>query len=277
MFGRNGESPVAVLAPCSPSDCFGTAVEAARIALTYRTPVVVLSDGAIANGSEPWRIPDVAALEQIEPVFAAPGQPFAPYARDPETLARQWAIPGTAGLEHRIGGLEKANGSGDISYAPDNHDQMVRLRQAKIDGIAVPDLDVDDPSGEAELLIIGWGSSFGPIGEACRRVRRRGVKVAHAQLRHLNPLPANLAQVLGRYPTVVLPEMNLGQLALLLRGRYLVDVQSVTKVAGMAFRADEIEEIIGAALDGTLGDIEDDKAAFARLTAVTVAQGGTSA
>ena len=270
MFGRNGESPVAVLAPYSPSDCFATAIEASRIALTYRTPVILLSDGAIANGSEPWRIPDVATLEPIDTGVAEPGTDFAPYARDPETLARQLAVPGTAGLEHRIGGLEKANGSGDISYHGDNHDLMVRLRQAKIDGITVPDLEVDDPTDTAELLMLGWGSSFGPIGEACRRVRRRGVKVAHAQLRHLNPLPANLGEVLRRYPTVVLPEMNLGQLALLLRGRYLVDVHSVTKVAGMAFRADEIEGVIDAALDGTLNEIERNKAKFARLTAATV-------
>lgn len=277
MFGRNGESPVAVLAACSPSDCFAIAVEAARIALTYRTPVILLSDGAIANGSEPWRIPDVGDFAPIDPGFAAPGADFAPYARDPETLARQWAVPGTAGLEHRIGGLEKANGSGDISYHGDNHDQMVRLRQAKIDGISVPDLDVDDPTGDAELLMLGWGSSFGPIGEACRRARRRGVKVAHAQLRHLNPLPSNLGEVLAKYPKVVLPEMNLGQLALLLRGKYLVDVQSVTKVAGMAFRADEVEGVIDAALDGTLGEIESDKTKFAKLTAVTVSRAGVSA
>lgn len=270
MFGRNGESPAAVLAPCSPSDCFDIAIEAARIALTYRTPVILLSDGAIANGSEPWRIPDVGEFAPIDPGFARPGEDFAPYARDAETLARQWAVPGTSGLEHRIGGLEKANGSGDISYQPDNHDLMVRLRQAKIDGIAVPDLEVDDPTGDADLLMLGWGSSFGPIGEACRRARRRGVNVAHAQLRHLNPLPANLGDVLARYPKVVLPEMNLGQLALLLRGRYLVDVQSVTKVAGMAFRADEVEEIIDAALDGTLNETERDKAKFARLAAATV-------
>jgi 2-oxoglutarate ferredoxin oxidoreductase subunit alpha len=270
MFGRNGESPVAVLAPRSPSDCFEVAIEAVRIALTYRTPVLLLSDGAIANGSEPWRIPDVDALAPIDRHLAQAGEDFAPYARDPQTLARQIAVPGTPGLEHRIGGLEKANGSGNISYEPANHDLMVRLRQAKIDGIEVPDLEVDDPSGAAELLLLGWGSSFGPIGEACRRARRRGIKVAHAHLRHLNPFPANLAEVLARYPTVVAPEMNLGQLALLLRGRYLVDVQSVTKVAGMAFLADEVEGIIDAALDGTLRDKESQKAIDARLAAVTV-------
>ena len=277
MFGRNGESPVPVLAPCTPSDCFTAAVEAARIALTYRTPVILLSDGAIANGSEPWRIPDVGEFEPIDIGFATAGTEFAPYARDPETLARQLAVPGTPGLEHRIGGLEKANGSGDISYTPDNHDLMVRLRQAKVDGITVPDLEVDDPTGDAELLILGWGSSFGPIGEACRRARRRGVKVAHGQLRHLNPLPANLGDVLARYPKVVLPEMNLGQLAMLLRAKYLVDVQSVTKVAGMAFRADEVEEIIDAALDGSLAEIESGKTKFAKLEAATARPAGVSA
>ena len=269
MFGRNGESPVAVLAARTPSDCFEVAIEAARIALTYRTPVILLSDGAIANGSEPWRIPEVGSFEPIQTNVAQAGEDFAPYARDPETLARQFAIPGTPGLEHRIGGLEKANGSGDISYHGPNHDLMVRLRQAKIDGIEVPDLEVDDPTGDAELLLLGWGSSFGPIGEACRRARRRGIKVAHAQLRYLNPFPANLGEVLRRYPNVVVPEMNLGQLALLLRGKYLVDVQSVTRVAGMAFRADEVESIIDDALDGTLGEKEKDKAKFARLEAAT--------
>ena len=273
MFGRNGESPVAVLAASSPSDCFEVALEAARIALTYRTPVLLLSDGAIANGSEPWRIPDITDYDAIEPGFAETGDDFAPYARDPRTLARQLAVPGTPGLEHRIGGLEKANGSGDISYHGGNHDLMVRLRQAKIDGIDVPDLEVDDPGGDAELLILGWGSSFGPIGEACRRARRRGVKVAHAQLRYLNPFPANTADVLRGYRTVVLPEMNLGQLALLLRGKYLVDVQSVTKVEGMAFRADEVEQIIDAALDGTLADAERGKTDLARLASATTAGG----
>ncbi len=273
LYGRNGESPVAVLAPRSPSDCFEIAVEAARIALTYRTPVIILSDGAIANGSEPWRIPDVTEYAPIDHTLAKAGENFEPYARDPETLARQFAVPGTPGLEHRIGGLEKANGSGNISYEPKNHDLMVRLRQAKIDGISVPDLAVDDPTGDAELLLIGWGSSYGPIGEACRRARRVGIKVAHAHLRHLNPFPRNLGEVLHRYPKVVAPEMNLGQLALLLRGRYLVDVQSVTKVEGMAFLADEVEGIIDAAFDGTLGEKESDKAKFARLAAATVSTG----
>ena len=273
LYGRNGESPVVVLAPATPSDCFDIAVEAARIALTYRTPVILLSDGAIANGSEPWRIPDISSYEPISHTFAKPDEPFEPYARDSETLARQFAVPGTPGLEHRIGGLEKANGSGNISYEPKNHDLMMRLRQAKIDGVTVPDLQVDDPTGDAELLIVGWGSSYGPIGEACRRARRKGIKVAHAHVRHLNPFPANLGDVLKRYSKVVLPEMNLGQLSMLLRAKYLVDIQSVTKVEGMAFLADEVEGIIDAALDGTLAEKETDKAKFARLAAATVDTG----
>ncbi|MEH3129548.1 MAG: 2-oxoacid:acceptor oxidoreductase subunit alpha [Mycolicibacterium neoaurum] len=277
LYGRNGESPVAVLAPCSPSDCFDIAVEAVRIAIGYHTPVIILSDGAIANGSEPWRIPDISTYPAIEHKFAKSGEPFEPYARDPETLARQFAVPGTPGLEHRIGGLEAANGSGNISYEPKNHDLMVRLRQLKIDGITVPDLVVDDPTDDAELLMLGWGSSYGPIGEACRRARRKGIKVAHAQLRHLNPFPANLEEVLRKYPKVVVPEMNLGQLALLLRGKYLVDVQSVTKVEGMAFLADEVEGIIDSALDGTLREKETDKAKFARLAAATVESVGAGA
>ncbi|WP_207557590.1 2-oxoacid:acceptor oxidoreductase subunit alpha [Mycobacteroides abscessus] len=270
LYGRNGESPIAVLAPRSPSDCFDIAIEAVRIALTYRTPVMILSDGAIANGSEPWAIPDIASYPAIQHTFASPDQDFAPYNRDPETLARQFAVPGTPGLEHRIGGLEKANGSGNISYDPANHDLMVRLRQLKIDGITVPDLEVDDPTGDAQLLMIGWGSSYGPIGEACRRARRKGLKVAHAHLRHLNPFPQNLGEVLRKYPKVVAPEMNMGQLSLLLRGKYLVDVQSVTKVQGMAFLADEVEEIIDAALDGSLAEKESQKAILARESAVAV-------
>ncbi|MFC9895915.1 2-oxoacid:acceptor oxidoreductase subunit alpha [Nocardia sp. NPDC127579] len=275
LYGRNGESPVAVLAPRSPADCFATAVEAARIALTYRTPVLLLSDGAIANGSEPWSIPEVASLPPIDPGFAPEGtEDFQPYARDPETLARPLAVPGTAGLTHRIGGLEKADGSGDISYEPANHELMVRLRQAKIDGIAVPDLEVDDPGGDADLLLLGWGSSYGPIGEACRRARRRGVAVAQAHLRHLNPLPPNLDTVLRRYRTVVAPEMNGGQLARLLRAKYLVDVRPWTKVAGTAFSAQELVGVIDAALDGSIDELEQDKAFGARARATYFVTGG---
>ncbi|MET9486348.1 2-oxoacid:acceptor oxidoreductase subunit alpha [Nocardia sp. NPDC006630] len=277
LFGRNGESPVAVLAPRSPADCFDTTVEAARIALTYRTPVLVLSDGAIANGSEPWSIPQVSELPPIDPGFEPAGaedDSFEPYARDPETLARPLAVPGTVGRAHRIGGLEKADGSGNISYEPANHELMVRLRQAKIDGIAVPDLEVDDPDGKAELLLLGWGSSYGPIGEACRRARRRGVPVAQAHLRHLNPFPANLGAVLKRYRTVVAPEMNGGQLAMLLRARYLVDVQPWTKIAGLAFSAQELVGVIDAALDGSITEMEQNKAFTARARATYRTTGG---
>ncbi|WP_068272019.1 2-oxoacid:acceptor oxidoreductase subunit alpha [Aldersonia kunmingensis] len=279
MFGRNGECPVAVIAPKSPADCFDAAVEAARIALTYRTPVLLLSDGAIANGSEPWSIPSVSDLGAIDPGFEPATDPdehgFAPYSRDPETLARPLAVPGTPGREHRIGGLEKADGSGNISYDPANHDLMTRLRQAKIDRITVPDLEVDDPSGEAELLLIGWGSSYGPIGEAVRRARRAGKKVAHAHLRHMNPFPANLGEVLKRYETVVAPEMNLGQMALLLRAKYLVDVQSVTKMMGLAFSSEELVGVITAAMDGTLAEWEQAKTSGALAAATYRSNGGT--
>ncbi|MBF6348623.1 2-oxoacid:acceptor oxidoreductase subunit alpha [Nocardia flavorosea] len=277
LYGRNGESPVAVLAPRSPADCFATAVEASRIALTYRTPVLLLSDGAIANGSEPWAIPAVSELEPIDPAFEPAGDDdFQPYARDPETLARPLAVPGTAGRAHRIGGLEKADGSGDISYDPANHELMVRLRQAKIDGISVPPAEVDDPDGQARVLLIGWGSSYGPIGEACRRVRRRGARVAQLHLRHLNPLPPDLGDVLRRYDTVVAPEMNGGQLAWLLRAEYLVDVQPWTKVAGTAFSAQELVGVIDAALDGTLTELEQSKAFTARARATYRGNGGTA-
>jgi 2-oxoglutarate ferredoxin oxidoreductase subunit alpha len=250
MFGRNGECPVPVLAPQSPADCFDIALDAARIALTYRTPVLLLSDGSIANGSEPWLVPDVTSLPDLSVTFAA--EPNAsdgseehwPYVRDPETLARQWAIPGTPGLQHRIGGLEKADGKGGISYDPDNHDRMVRLRQAKVDGVAVPDLEVDDPSGHARVLVLGWGSTYGPIGAACRRVRAAGMDIAQAHLRHLNPFPGNLGDVLSAYDKVVIPEMNLGQLALLLRGQFLVDAISYTKVAGLPFKAEELQGVL---------------------------------
>jgi 2-oxoglutarate/2-oxoacid ferredoxin oxidoreductase subunit alpha len=254
MFGRNGEAPVPVVAPQSPGDCFRTMLDAVRIALTYRTPVLLLSDGSIANGSEPWMVPSVDDLPDLSVSFATeingPDGTFWPYLRDPETLARPWAVPGTPGLEHRIGGLEKQDGTGNISYDPDNHDKMVRLRQAKIDGISVPDVVVDDPSGEATVLVVGWGSTFGPIGAAARRVRNAGHNVATAHLRHLNPFPANLGDVLVRYSRVVVPEMNLGQLALLLRARFLVDAVSYTKVAGLPFKAEELQHVITDIIEG---------------------------
>jgi 2-oxoglutarate ferredoxin oxidoreductase subunit alpha len=250
MFGRNGESPVPIVAPLSPADCFDAAIEATRIALTYRTPVLLLSDGAIANGSEPWLVPNVDDLPDLRVEFATEpnaedgSDEFWPYVRDPETLARAWAIPGTPGLQHRIGGLEKADKTGHISYEPENHEKMVRLRQAKIDGIDVPDLLVDDPSGgNARVLALGWGSSYGPIGAACRRVRKAGLPIAQAHLRHLNPLPANLGDILRSYDKVVLPEMNLGQLAMLLRAKYLIDIHSYTKVAGLPFKAEELQHV----------------------------------
>ena len=253
LYGRNGESPVPVIAAASPSDCFFAAIEAARIAITYRTPVILLSDGYLGNGSEPWRIPDVSELPDLSAAFAfatAADQPeqgdFRPFTRDPQTLARPWAIPGTPGLEHRIGGIEKADGSGNISYDPDNHDLMVRTRAAKIEGIAnsIPPLEVDDPTGHARLLVLGWGSTYGSIGAAVRRARRAGHDVAQAHLRHMNPFPANLGEVLRRYDKVLVPEINLGQLALLLRGKYLVDVISYNRVRGLPFRAAELAEAI---------------------------------
>ncbi|GAB3498057.1 2-oxoacid:acceptor oxidoreductase subunit alpha [Nocardiopsis coralliicola] len=253
MFGRNGESPVPVLAPRSPADCFDIAIEAARIATVYRTPVIVLSDGYLANGSEPWRLPDTAALPDLSVQHAAPdsagGDGFLPYGRDPETLARPWAVPGTPGLEHRIGGIEKADGTGNISYSPANHDLMVRTRQAKVDGIDVPPLEVDDPDG-ADVLVLGWGGTYGSITAAVRRVRRSGGSVAQAHLRHLNPFPGNLGDVLRSYRRVLVPEINLGQLALLLRGRYLVDVVSYDKVHGLPFKAAELAGVIQEAVDG---------------------------
>ncbi|MFI8996341.1 2-oxoacid:acceptor oxidoreductase subunit alpha [Streptomyces sp. NPDC053542] len=248
MYGRNGEAPVPIVAPKTPADCFDAALDAARIALTYRTPVFLLSDGYLANGSEPWRIPEVDELPDLRVQFATSAnheladgtEVFWPYKRDAQTLARPWAVPGTPGLEHRIGGIEKQDGTGNISYDPANHDFMVRTRQAKVDGIEVPDLEVDDPTADADTLVIGWGSTYGPITAAVRRVRRAGGTIAQAHLRHLNPFPRNLGEVLGRYDKVVVPEMNLGQLATLLRAKFLVDAQSHTQVSGMPFKAEQL-------------------------------------
>ncbi|EHN76494.1 2-oxoacid:acceptor oxidoreductase subunit alpha [Streptomyces coelicoflavus] len=257
MYGRNGEAPVPVVAPRTPADCFDAALEAARIALTYRTPVFLLSDGYLANGSEPWRIPETDELPDLAVRFAqGPNhtlddgtEVFWPYKRDPHTLARPWAVPGTPGLEHRIGGIEKQDGTGNISYDPANHDFMVRTRQAKVDGIAVPDLEVDDPDG-ARTLVLGWGSTYGPITAAVRRLRTAGEPVAQAHLRHLNPFPANLGAVLKRYDKVVVPEMNLGQLATLIRAKYLVDAQSYNQVNGMPFKAEQLATVLKEAIDG---------------------------
>ncbi|GAA0968042.1 2-oxoacid:acceptor oxidoreductase subunit alpha [Acrocarpospora macrocephala] len=253
LYGRNGESPIPVVAPSTPSDCFDIAVEAARIALKYRTPVILLSDGYLANGSEPWKLPEVDDLPDISVDFTtevnSDDGTFLPFKRDTETLARPWAIPGTPGLEHRIGGIEKADGTGNISYDPNNHDLMVRLRQAKIDGIDVPDLEVDDPSGSARVLVLGWGSTYGPIAAAIRRVRRSGGQVAQAHLRHLSPFPKNIGEVLKSYDKVLLPEINLGQLALLLRAKFLVDIISYNRVRGLPFKAEELAGVIQDVID----------------------------
>ncbi|MGZ4426850.1 MAG: 2-oxoacid:acceptor oxidoreductase subunit alpha [Nocardioidaceae bacterium] len=266
MFGRNGEAPVPIVAPRSPADCFDAALEATRIAVTYRTPVMLLSDGYLANGSEPWQIPEIADLPKIDPAFAVEpnhekpngDKEFWPYLRDERTLARPWAVPGTKGLEHRIGGLEKSDGDGNISYDPANHDLMVRTRAAKVARIAesLPPLEVDDPSGEATVLVLGWGSTYGPIGAAVRQVRDAGMHVAQAHLRHLNPFPNDLGDVLKRYDAVLVPEMNLGQLSMLLRARYLVDVAGYNHVRGLPLRAAELADAITDLVTHTDPDVD---------------------
>jgi 2-oxoglutarate ferredoxin oxidoreductase subunit alpha len=251
MYGRHGESPLPIVAAATPSDCFAAALEAARIAVRYRTPVILLSDTFIANSSEPWAIPDVDGLPTIDPAFASPNGPdFLPYSRD-DRLARPWAVPGTPGLVHRIGGLERQDGTGNISYDAANHELMTRLRQAKVDGVAddVPPLEVDDPSGEAELLVLGWGSSLGTITAAVGAARADGKKVATAHLRHLHPFPANTGEVVRAYPKILIPEMNLGQLAALIRAKFLVDAQTYSKVQGLPIFAEELENEITRMLD----------------------------
>jgi 2-oxoglutarate ferredoxin oxidoreductase subunit alpha len=248
LYGRHGESPLPVLAPSTPAGCFQVGFEAVGIAMRYRTPVIILSDTFLASSSEPWRIPEVADLPEIDPAFAtAPdgdSGPFMPYVRD-ERLARPWAIPGTRGLQHRIGGLEKADGSGNISYDGANHARMTELRDAKVAGIVrdVPPLEVDSDPG-ARLLVLGWGSSEGPIRAGVQRARQAGHKVASAHLRHLNPLPANTGEVLRAFDRVLVPEMNTGQLAQVLRARFLVDVESFCKVQGQPLFSAEIENEI---------------------------------
>ncbi len=249
LFGRHGESPLPVLAAASPSDAFDIAIEAVRIALKYMTPVILLSDNLIANGSEPWRLPDLEALPDISVPFATrpngPNGTFLPYLRDPETFARPWAVPGTAGLEHRIGGLEKAEVTGNVSYNPDNHQLMTDTRAWKIDHIAadIPPVEIVGDE-DAKLLVLGWGSQLGVIRAAARRVRNRGEKVATAHLRHLHPLPANLGEVLARFERVLIPELNSGQLRFLIRARYLVPAEGLNKVAGVPFKIHELEEKI---------------------------------
>ena len=245
LFGRNSETPVPVLAAATPGDCFWVALEASRIALKYMVPVIVLSDGYLANGAEPWKIPGLEELPEFPVKFRTDPEGFLPYARDPKTLARPWAIPGTPGLEHRIGGLERQDGTGNVNYEPLNHERMVRLRAAKVEAVVqdVPDLvPAGDPDGE--LLIVGWGSTYGPITAALRAQRRKGRRIGHVHLRHLNPLPANLGPLLQRYRRVVVPEMNLGQLVWVLRARYLVDAEGLNKVQGKPFKVSEIEDKI---------------------------------
>ncbi len=254
MYGRHGESPLPIVAISNPSDAFGATIEAARIALKYMTPVILLSDGYIGTSTEPWRLPDLAELPDISVPFAvAPNGPdatFLPYLRDEKTLARPWAVPGTPGLEHRIGGLEKENVSGNISYAPDNHERMTQLRESKIRGIAadIPQVTVDADEG-AKVLVLGWGSSYGAILAGVRRVRAQGKKVARIHLRHLNPFPANLGDALRGFDRVLVPELNRGQLVKLVRAEFLVDAVSYPKVEGQPFKASEIEakllEMIG--------------------------------
>jgi 2-oxoglutarate ferredoxin oxidoreductase subunit alpha len=252
MFGRHGESPIPIVAAASPSDCFDVAMDAARVAVRYRTPVIVLSDSFLQNSSEPWLLPDVDALPAIDPGFAeASDEPFLPYGRD-EDGARPWAIPGTPGLQHRIGGLERENGTGAISYEPENHELMTDLRRRKVEGIAasVPPLTVDDPDDGAELLVLGWGSTAGTIRAAVRRAREGGTKIASAHLRWLNPMPSNTGEVLRRFPKVLIPEINEGQLALLVRARFLVDARSFSRVQGRPLWADELDDAIEEAIRG---------------------------
>jgi 2-oxoglutarate ferredoxin oxidoreductase subunit alpha len=253
MYGRHGEAPLPIVAAKSPADCFDAAFEAVRLALKYRTPVILLTDGYLANGAEPWNLPDVNALPDISvPFTTAPnhGDEFWPYLRDPETLARPWAIPGTPGLMHRVGGIEKEDGSGNISYDPDNHDKMTRLRAAKVAGIArdIPGVELDDEDG-ANFLVLSWGGTWGAATAAVRRIRGRGHAIAHAHLKHLSPFPSDLGDVLRRYDKVLVPELNLGQLVRLVRAEYLVDAQSYTRVAGVPFRAAELEAHILEMMD----------------------------
>ncbi|MEE9965766.1 MAG: 2-oxoacid:acceptor oxidoreductase subunit alpha [Propionicimonas sp.] len=251
MFGRHGESPMPVIAAQSPADCFAATFEACKVAVEYRTPVLVLTDGYLGNGAEPWRVPEMDELPVIDTNLTTEVEgEYLPYARD-EKLARAWAIPGTPGLTHRTGGLEKAPGSGAVSYDPKDHEEMVHTRAAKVAGVVrdVPDVVVDDPSGEAKVLVLGWGSTFGPIQAAVRLVRASGRKLATAHLRWINPLPANLGEVLAAYDRVILPEMNLGQLAMILRATYLVNVESYTKVQGLPLRQSELADNLNAIID----------------------------
>ena len=254
LFGRSGEAPLPVVAASSPVHCFEAAIEAIRIAVKYRTPVILLSDGFLANGSEPWRLPDLDSLPDISVPFTtemnhlnADGDTeFWPYLRDPETFARPWAIPGTPGLMHRIGGIEKEDGTGNISYTPDNHQRMVDIRAAKVAAVAkdIPPLTIVGDEGDAELFIVGWGSTWASIDAAVQRRRRAGRKIAWVHLMHLNPLPSDLGDILKRYDRILIPELNSGQLTRIIRSEFLVDAHCVSKIQGLPFTAREIEDAI---------------------------------
>ena len=253
MFGRNGEAPVAVVAPATPAECFSMAIEASRIAIKYMVPVMYLSDGYIANGSEPWKVPDPDSIPEIEVKFRTEAEGFQPYIRD-ENLSRPWALPGTPGLEHRIGGLEKANITGNVSYDPENHEFMVRLRTQKVKNIEndIPELEVRGDK-DAELLVIGWGGTHGSITEAVDRARSKGLKVARTHFRYLNPFPKNTGEVLKSYKKILCPELNMGQLSKILRNEFLVDIESFNKIQGLPFKSSEIENKINSILGGKNG------------------------
>jgi 2-oxoglutarate ferredoxin oxidoreductase subunit alpha len=245
MFSRNSEAPIPILAASTPGDCFWIAIEASRIALKYMIPVIVLSDGYLANGAEPWQIPSVDQLPKIPVKFEKNPEGFMPYKRDPQTLARPWAIPGTPGLEHRIGGLEKQDVTGNVNYEPLNHEKMVRIRAAKVEAVAqeVPDaVPTGDPDGD--LLIVAWGSTYGSVTAAMKSQRAKGLRIGHVHLRYLNPLPRNLGNLLGRYRKVLVPEMNMGQLSFLMRAKYLLDVEGFNKIQGQPFKVSELEHKI---------------------------------
>jgi 2-oxoglutarate ferredoxin oxidoreductase subunit alpha len=246
VYGRNSEAPVCVIAASTPGNCFFMAIEAVRIALKYMTPVILLTDGYLANGAEPWRIPQVADLPKIQPTFRTDPQGYHPFLRDAQTLARPWAIPGTPGLSHRIGGIEKDFNSGHISYDPDNHELMCRTRAAKIAGIAndIPEQKIDLGNDHGKLLVVGWGSTYGSIREAVQRCRERGLDVSHAHLNYINPLPRNLGELLKRFDRILVPELNLGQLVKVLRSQYVVPAESFPKVKGQPFKIEEIEDRI---------------------------------